>query len=188
MLPLIKMDGWSLPIFQIFYSQNSVQCGWYIFVLAEVVDGASPTDRIKSTAVIFGHVFAYNSHLCWRGDKVAHKAIKEVISSNSFLWIEMKNEELVTVCKGGVIASSFLVTTVHCVATYLWFVNPILHQYEYCYLVKQIGFKTYFRTNIPIMTWECLLIMWGQDTTVNFYQSRPHKTLCSLHCRCLHWK
>ena len=31
----------------------------------------------------------------------------------------MKNEELVTVCKGGVIASSFLVTTVHCVATYL---------------------------------------------------------------------
>ena len=60
----MKMDGWSLPIFQIFYSQNSVQCGWYIFVLAEAVDGASPTDRIKSTAVIFGHVFAYNSHLC----------------------------------------------------------------------------------------------------------------------------
>ena len=29
MLPLIKMDGWSLPIVQIFYSQNSVQCGWF---------------------------------------------------------------------------------------------------------------------------------------------------------------
>ena len=41
--------------------------GWCIFVLAEAVDGASPTDRIKSTALIFGHVFAHNSHLCKRG-------------------------------------------------------------------------------------------------------------------------
>ena len=69
--------------------------------------------------------------------------------------------------------------------------NPILHQCEYrcfdnvqcAYMSNQLDYRTTFKIVQIFMSWVRVLIMREQDTTVNFYQSRSHKSpsVCSLH-------
>ena len=141
LLPLLFSQSWTI---------------WFIFVLADTVDGASLTDRIDSI-VISGHVCPQQaSLLTW--DQGANKVIAPGLQR---CFLSLSSFHGRNSWKG----SDSCVSSREESPLFVMTTGTLIRQ---CTQEKQ--------TVLVVLSWEGLLIVRGQDTTVSFYQSRPQKS------------
>ena len=141
LLPLLFSQSWTI---------------WFIFVLADTVDGASLTDRIDST-VISGHVCPQQaSLLTW--DQGANKVIATALQR---CFLSLSSFHGGNSWKG----SDSCVSSREESPLFVMTTGTLIRQ---CTQEKQ--------TVLVVLSWEGLLIVRGQDTTVSFYQSRLQKS------------